>query len=41
VNTARGCAKAPTKFLAQGMFTATLPPIAASSWASSVVGTLT
>ena len=38
---ADGCQKAPARFLPSGRFTPVLPPIAASTWARSVVGTFT
>ena len=37
--TSRGCENVPTRFLPSGRLTADLPPIAASTCASSVVGT--
>ena len=40
-STAEGCQKAPTRFLPSGRFTPVLPPMAASTWPSSVVGTCT
>ena len=40
-NTAIGWWNAPTRFLPSGRFTPVLPPIAASTFASSVVGTCT
>ena len=41
LTTAIGWWNAPSRFLAVGWLTATLPPSAPSTWASSVVGTLT
>ena len=38
---AAGCWNAPSRFLASGWFTATLPPSAPSTIASSVVGRFT
>ena len=38
-STALGCQKAPTRFLPSGRFTPVLPPMAASTWASSEVAT--
>ena len=40
-NTAVGCQKLPTRFLPSGRLTPVFPPMAASTWASSVVGTFT
>ena len=40
-STATGWWNVPTRFLPSGRFTAVLPPIAASTWAVSVVGTCT
>ena len=39
--TAAGCQKAPTRFLPSGRLTPVLPPMAASTWPSRVVGTCT
>ena len=39
--TPSGCQKEPTRFLPSGRLTPVLPPMAASTWPSSVVGTLT
>ncbi len=39
--TADGCQKAPTRFLPWGRFTPVFPPMAASTWASRVVATVT
>lgn len=39
--TAIGCQIEPTRFLPSGMFTPVLPPMAASTWANSVVATFT
>ena len=40
-STADGCQKAPTRFLPSGRLTPVLPPMAASTWPSRVVGTWT
>ncbi len=37
--TPTGCQNAPTRFLPSGRLTPVFPPIAASTWASSVVAT--
>jgi hypothetical protein len=39
--TAPGCQKAPIRFFPSGRFTPVLPPMAASTWPSKVVGTFT
>ncbi len=40
-STALGCQNAPTRFLPSGRLTPVLPPMAASTWASSEVATFT
>ena len=40
-STALGCQNAPTRFFPSGRLTPVLPPMAASTWASSVVATFT
>ena len=40
-STAAGCQNAPTRFLPSGRLTPVLPPMAASTWASSEVATFT